>query len=745
MKTPTLSVLAQALLAAGCLSVAGAALAEPEDAAAAATAAAEPRAKGIQEVIITAQKIAQPASKTPLALSVMSGEDLKEAGVTDARSMADMLPNVEISKESGMLQIAIRGVTSLDMTEKGDPSAAFHIDGAYVPRYEAQAAAFFDLDRIEVLRGPQGTLYGRNATAGAINLITNKPTDKLEGSIGVDIGNYSTRRLDGMINVPINAMWALRAALSTAKHDTYLNPGPNTVPLESQDDKSGRVHLLGKFSADTSLLLTAERSKIAGGPPSPLPNTNFFTGTLTENLPFSPAGTGNNILNPVYVDRGSDAQRTTRLAFKQDANAYRDNRADSLRGEFKTRIAAVDVTYQLAKMKLHLDQVNNGLYFGFPFTNSNRGDSDAVSHELRFNSTGNGALRWVAGLYHFDEEIDRNSVYSTFITAPFGSFSVVQPFLAVVQNKSDAVFGQATYLLRPDTRVTVGLRRTRDRKIGDDPLGGAAAVPPATVSPQGYHADVRFSNTSWKVGLDHDLTRNIMVYGNVSTGYKAGGFNSAKAAGSYKPETLTAYEAGIKGRFFENMMQVSASAFHYAYKDQQLTSTSCRANDPSTCDSYTVNAANSKVDGVELEGKLRVGEDGELRGSVSFTDAQFKNYRPSANVDYSGQHLDRAPTTTANLSYTQHFALGSGDLAATLGTHFTSAYLISDLAANVRYRQPKMHKSDASLMYTDAGGRWTVQAYVRNIEDNIKIESRVPGGFFISDPRTYGVRVGYNF
>jgi iron complex outermembrane receptor protein len=740
MKAPSLSVLAQALFAAGFLSVASAAIAQTNE------ARQDAKSKGINEVIITAQKVAQPASKTPVALSVMSGQDLKDAGVTDARAMAEMLPNVEISKESGMLQVAIRGVTSLDMTEKGDPSAAFHIDGAYVPRYEAQTAAFFDLDRIEVLRGPQGTLYGRNATAGAINLITNKPTSKLEGSIGVDIGNYNTRRLDGVINVPIGSMWALRAALSANKHDTYLNPGPNKVDLESQDDKSARVHLLGKFGADTTLLLTAESSKIQGGPPAPVPNTNFFDGTPVENLPFSPPGTGNNIEHPVYVDRGSDAQRTAGALFKQDANAHRDNRADSFRGEFKTRVGAVDVTYQLASMRLYLDQINNGVYFGFPFVNALTGDSRALSHELRFNSTGTGPLRWVAGLYYFNETIHRDSTYNTYITAPFGSFTVTQPFDAVVTNKSNAAFGQATYSLRGDTRLTLGLRGTRDRKTGDDPLGGAAAVAPATSSPQAYTADVKFRNTSWKVGIDHDLMSNVMAYANVSTGYKAGGFNSAKAAGSYKPETLTAYEAGIKGRFFENTVQLSASAFHYAYKDQQLTSTSCRTNDPGTCDSYTVNAANSKVDGLELEGKMRVGDDGELRGSLSFTDATFKNYKPAANIDYSGQHLDRAPTTTANLGYTHHFAVaGGGDVAATVGTRFTSAYLISDLHANVRYRQPSTHKSDASIVYTDGGGHWTVQAYVRNIEDTIKIESRVPGGFFISDPRTYGVRVGYNF
>jgi iron complex outermembrane receptor protein len=737
MKVPQLTMIARSLLAVGFMSGSTVAIAQ--------TAPAVVQG-GIQEVIVTAQKVAQPASKTPLALSVISGDDLKDAGVTDARSMAEMLPNVEIGKESGMLQISIRGVTSLDMTEKGDPSAAFHIDGAYVPRYEAQAAAFFDLDRIEVLRGPQGTLYGRNATAGAINLITNKPTNKLEGKVAVDLGNFNTRRIDGVINVPITDMWALRAAVNTNKHDTYLNPGANHVQLESQDDKSGRLHLLGKFSPDTSLLLTAETSKIQGGPPSPVPNTNFFTGTMVENLPFSPPGTGNNIQDPVYVDRGSEVQRTTAALFKQDANAHRDNRADSLRGEFTTRLGAVNVTYQLASMRLYLDQINNGIYFGFPFVNPLSGNSNAVSHELRFNSTGTGPLRWVAGVYHFSEKIDRDSSFATYISAPFGDFSVVQPFKAAINNKSDAAFGQLTYALRDDTHLTLGVRRTRDRKTGSDPLGGAAAVAPATTSAQAYHEDVKFSNTSWKVGLDHDLMRNVMVYGSVSTGYKAGGFNSAKDSGTYRPETLMAYEAGIKGRFFENQLQVAASTFHYAYKDQQLTTTSCRTNDPGSCDSYTTNAANSTVDGVELEGKLRVGQDGELRTSLSVTDAKFKNYKPSATVDFSGQHLDRAPTSGASLGYTHHFALtGGGEIAATVGTHYSGAYFISDLAANVRYRQPSFRRSDASVGYTDAGGHWTLQAYVKNIEDHIAIESRVPGGFFVSDPRTFGVRAGYSF
>lgn len=737
MHVPKLTLIARSLFAAGFLSGTTVAIAQT---------APVPKEGGIPEVIVTAQKIAQPASKTPLALSVISGEALKEAGTNDPRALADSLPNVEIAQETGMLQVAIRGVTSMDMTEKGDPSAAFHVDGAYVPRYEAQAVAFFDLDRIEVLRGPQGTLYGRNATAGAINLITNKPGKTLAGKVGFEIGDYNTKRFDAMINVPINEIFSMRAAVNANKHDTYLNPGPNTVPLESQDDRSGRVHLLADFSATTSLLLTAESSKIGGGPFSPVPLTNFFTGTFVGNLPFSPPGTGNNLENPVYVDRGTAAQRTTAWSFKQDANAHRDNRADSLRGEFKTRLGAVDLTYQIAGMRMKLDQIANGIYFGFPLTNFNLGTSRSTSNELRLNSTGTGPLRWVAGAYDFRESIDRNSVYTTYITAPFGAFNVVVPFLPFIENNSKALFGQVTYSVRDDTRLTLGVRETRDRKSGFDTLAGAPAVSPATSSVNAYSTEVKFNNTSWRAGIDHDFGKNVMVFASISTGYKAGGFNNEAGAGVYKPETLKSFEAGVKGRFLENSLQIAATAFHYDYKDLQLTSTSCLTNDPSSCNSHTTNAANSTVDGVEFEGKLKVGQDGMLRAMLALTDASFKEYKPSPTVDFSGQHLDRAPTSTIGLGYTQHFPLSNGgEVTASVDTRHSASYLVSDPAAGIRYRQPSYRKSDMAVGYASPNDKWTVQLFAKNLENVVKIESRVPGGFFIGDPRTFGVRAAYNF
>ena len=742
MNTPKLTRLAQTLASAGLLT-AGAAVAQSADPALAVPAA---RSTGITEVVVTAQKVAQPAIKTPVALSVIGGDDLKNAGITEARALAEAVPNIQIAQESGKLQIAIRGVVSLDMTEKGDPSAAFNLDGAYVARPEAQTGAFFDLERIEVLRGPQGTLYGRNATAGAINVITAKPEKTLGGKLNLEVGNYSTRRAEGVFNLPVNDVLALRAAVAVNRHDSYLNPGPNTdIPLESQDDRAMRLHALASFTKDTSLLLTAESSKMRGGGSTPIPITNFFTGTPIGTLPFTAPGRGNNLANPVYVDLGSDVQRTASWRFRA-TDAHRDNEAQALRGEFKTTLGAVGMTYQIARFDTEIDELQNGVYFGFPFTGDVNGKSHSTSHELRFDNGGTGRLRWVAGLYKFDETIDRQTTYSTYVTAPFGQFTVLVPYLPHITNASKAIFGQATYSLRDDTRVIVGLRRTRDQKAGSDPLAGTQAAAGQSSSTAAYAQDVSFSDTSWKLGIDHDISKGVMLYGSVATGYKAGGFNDQASAGSYEPEHLKAYELGVKGRFLENMLQVTANYFHYNYTDMQLTSIVCRTNDPASCGSLTTNAANAKVDGAEVEGTLRVGNDGTLRVNAALTRGRFKDYRPNATDDWSGDDLDRAPKRSLGLGYTHLFPLDSGaELSATVSSRYSGSYLISDPSVGTRYRQPSFHKSDLVLGYTAPNGKLTVQLFAKNLEDEITIESRVPGSFFVSDPRTFGARLGYNF
>lgn len=679
----------------------------------------------VEEVIVTAQKVAQPASKTPVSLTAISGDALRAAGAVDATALTALAPSIQMGNQGGKLEIAIRGVSSLDGTEKGDPSASFNIDGAYIGRPEAQVGSFFDLERVEVLRGPQGTLYGRNSTAGAINLITNKPSDKLQGSFDVDVGNHNDRRVDAMLNVPVNQSLAFRAAISSNQRDTFLNPGPNTVPLQDQDNLAARLHALLTFSSDTSLLLTYEHSHIGGKGASPLPITNFFSGTPLSN--------GNDLANPVYVDRGSATQLTAANKFI-DANNHTNNSTNAFRSEFKTTLGPVDLTYQFATLRSSLDEADNGTYFGFPLYSSIAGQSSQKTNELRFNSTGDGPLKWVAGVYMFSENINRDTTYFTQTPGPL----IAVPFLPVVHNRSKAAFGQVTYSLQPDLRFTVGLRTTHDQKYGSDPLAGSATGP-------GYTAGVSSSKINYRLGAEYDLSKAVMLYGSLSTGYKAGGYNDTDGS-HYKPETLTSTEIGIKGRFLDNKLRLSADVFNYSYKDLQLTSVVCAAGSAAAnCGSDTTNAANASVQGIEAEGLYSFNASNKVNFGLSLLRSKFKDYNPTLTTSWAGEKLDRSPSSLL-LGYTHILPLnGGGDLNFHIGTHFSSSYYISDPSVAVRYTQPSYHKTDLSFTYTSPGDTYHVQAYVRNLENTITIESFIPSSFYVGDPRTFGVRVGAAF
>ena len=203
-----IKTLSAALAAAGLLTIAAPSIAQ--------------EASQLQEVTVTAQKRLQSSSKVPIALSVVDGDDLKSKGVSTIADVTDLVPNIQIGKgNANGMEITIRGIGSADNTERGDPQTAFHIDGIYIGRPQGAGATFFDIERVEVLRGPQGTLYGRNANAGAINVISRKPGSKFEGAVSAEIGNWSALKLEGMVNVPVTEDFALRAVVSKQKHDGY--------------------------------------------------------------------------------------------------------------------------------------------------------------------------------------------------------------------------------------------------------------------------------------------------------------------------------------------------------------------------------------------------------------------------------------------------------------------------------------------------------------------------------------------
>lgn len=741
--TRSLHPLCSLLAAAGLLTCAGHGLAQTTPAA----AAAQDDKTDVQEVVVTANKRSTLASKTPLALTVVDGEALKSQGVIDARTLQEVSPGVQITQESGRLQVNIRGVMSINATERGDPSNAFNIDGMYVARPEAQFASFLDVQRVEVLRGPQGTLYGRNATGGAVNVISNKPGNKLGGKVSLELGSYNTRRGEAAVDVPVSEVLKLRAAVNANKRDSFLK-GPEGIGLEDQDDMAARLHGLLSFSKDTSLLLTAEYSKINSNGFTPVPLKNFFTGTPK-------GGSGeyvNDLIDPVWigdsVDR--DVQLTVPAYYAKPTERFFEN--SGLRAELRQATGIGELIYQFGYLKANGNFSQISAFNGNPWRGEIlESNNKQMSHELRLQSPDNQALTWVVGAYYFNEDLTRDIVYSTFVNP---NFTFRLKFDSEVENTAKAVFGQSSYALTPTLRLVTGARYSRDTKFAADPCNGGCLTIPA--SP--FSREITNSKTTWKLGLDHDLTKDTFVFGSLSTGYKAGGFNTSSDTLTYRPEQLTAAEVGVKTRLWDNRLQLSANAFAYDYKDLQLSTTVCvtDAQGNPTCGTRTTNAAKATMRGLEIEGRLRTFDHGVLDFAAAYNNSKFGNYQPvnkppqapTVVIDWTGQVLDRAPKGTLRLGYTHTFEFGNGSaLEAGVSARYNSGYLMSSYGDDyaTRYRQPNFTKYDAQLTWRSADDNYSVQLYGKNLSDEITVENRVPSAVNIAEPRTYGVRMNARF
>lgn len=699
---------------------------------------AAPESGRLADVTVTAQKIAQPSSKTALSLTAVTGEDLRTAGATTAVGLTNLIPNVQIAPgTSGSTDISIRGIGSTNTTEVGDPATAFHIDGVYLGRPQSAGATFYDLERVEVLRGPQGTLYGRNATAGAVNLITNKPGKKFAGEANLSVGNYGLYSFEGMLNAPVSEQFALRAVVSSSSRDGYLTTrSPANGFGKNRDDAdnlSARVHGLVTFNADTKLLLTVDTSRNKGAGPGTVPVATFLNNSGT-------------------------AQRTSLSNVNE---GRRDDSSNGFTAELTAQTGIGEFTYLGAYRTFDRNNVGS--------TNATASLTDSqfsqTSHELRLASTGNSAsksdLTWVAGLYFFNEKGNIDAAFTN--PALANQFGPGNPGVRFIQDpvnsKSNAIFGQATYSVRPDLRLTAGLRVTSDEKSRDGRTTNLAGTfnAPSLVN----KAKVNYDQTTWKLGADYDLARNVLVYGNVATGYKAGGyFDGSNAAGdnTYRPELLTSVEAGIKGRFLDNRLRLSAAVFSYDYKDLQISYVTV---DPlsNQIGTITTNAAKAKNTGFELEAKLAVSGNGTVNAALGLLNAKYGDFvfpviagRPVA-INLAGQQLDKAPSATLTLGYTHDWTLSSGAaVTAYVGTRYSSSYKLSNFAivTPIQYTQPSFTRTDVSVTYTAPRDKWYLQGYAKNLENRnvatgFAFSSLTGSNFLLADPFTFGLRGGVKF
>lgn len=708
------------------------------------------------ELIVTAENRSVSAQTVPITLELVTGKAIQRQGATDLMQLQNLAPGLNIVQNTVFNQINIRGVGSNDgAAEMSDQAVTIGMDGEYLNRPVALNASLFDLDRVEVLKGPQGTLYGRNATAGAVNIIAKKPTmEKTEVDLGTSYGNYNTIKANAAANLPLGKIAAIRVAGMLSKHDGYR--------------ESKAPGLAGRFDNGN---VWATRLGLSINPTKAF--SIYIAGEYSKTDQQAPSQYGVDVSKADTTLKGQVPSKWT-TTLPKDYNVATAGFVKINQGAIRSRIAydfgAAKITYTGGYRDVDMSgyQPLNG-FVPETFSFDNQLKYQTQSHELRLNGESNKFIWQAGGFYgNEDQDVERGLVLPGAAGAFGGKVPYLNFFKFDVNSKTTALFAQATYNVTEKFGITAGLRNTSDKKSRDGatltraPFGppGTPAYfitptrTPPTLTSAGMTATSKSANwnkTTWMVNLDYKIDATKMLFAKVSTGYKAGGFDNY---GAYEPEDLTAIEIGSKNKFMDNKLRLNASLFNYNYNKQQV---SVFIN--TTVGGAIQNAANTKVTGLELDGELLATKNDRLRVTINFLKAEFGDFPTTINkvgadaqvVNLKGNTPIQAPKWTMIGGYDHTFELGSGSLNVGIQTMFKSEYYLA--AYNFAMdKQKAFTKTDLNITYSTKGGNWDIGAFAQNLEDTRIINfSGFTGGtinlynWVFGSPRLMGLQVNYHF
>jgi len=717
------------LCAALALLSAGSALAQAAPPPAEAASAVVPKEGTLQEVVVTAERRTTNVQKTAISIATVTGEDMRAKGQTTLEATLSDTPAVTVMATPQGGQVFVRGVGSQGDSNYVDPAVSLNLDSIYSGRAERVFASMYDVNRVEVLRGPQGTLYGRNATGGSVNVLTNNPDNKFEAGVNAQVGSYNLAHLDGYLSTPLTDMFALRVAAMREKRDGYFSNGGRASDLTA-----GRVKLLFKPTADVSVLATVDSfdskgagattvpRKFEGGPP-------FFNWKTDYSDPWQV-----DELHPADVQR----TRFTTYALQADVN---------LGFGVLTVHPALVKSKRLTETDLVAGIAVPGSSLPLP---SSTWEETQKTLEVRLTSQPKATTQWVVGAFAYDARNEQTGVPPSFPPPTWESYGTRVP------STSKALFGQFTTPLAEGLRATAGLRTTKDDKTTHYGVRSTAAWTGDPCDSGLLSVSNAYSATTGKLGLEWDVSRQSMAYAQVATGYKAGGFGIAFPPQAYEPEHLMAFELGSKNRFFDNTLQLNAELFHYGYKNYQVMYQDSAAPSPIPGDTsasfmqYVVNAGKGKISGFEVESRWRVLDDTELRAALTYTDAKYGNFALAALQNMNGARVVGTPRWTVTLGAEQTWELGNGLLKAGISSKFSDGYTVSlnnsMPGGNFNGEQASFHKTDLHLNYAPLDERWSVGLWAKNLENQAQTTQALPfGRVQITDPRTVGVNFSYKF
>jgi len=647
------------------------------------------------EVIVTAQRRKENLQKAAFSGEAVSGTALSDAARSNVTEALGDMPSVRVAAHANGSQVYIRGVGSNADSQLGDPAINLSMDGLYQAETEALAVSMFDVNRIEVLRGPQGTLYGRNATAGVVNVITNDPSKHFGGYVRVNAGNLNAFSTEAAVDIPLTSTLFSRLAFTSNKRDGYYsndNANVNNMAL--------RGKLLFTPTDQWRILVSAEGLHI---------RDNDF-GTVSIPLKADPY----------------ESDKPTGYRSVSGWNAH-------LQADYTLDWATL--TFLAGHNDFNKNETN--VYLGSGPAAASRREGHLDSAEFRLTSPDTSPVKWVAGLYALQDDEPSWVIDSLIGVAAQGA---ANPQLSDAKTKSLAGYVNVTTPLTPTVRVTVGARYTNDTK---------SALFVYNDGTPDLNPEKTWNSVTYKAELEKDLSANSLAYAQISTGFKAGGYAQAVPPVSYNPEKITAYEIGSKNDFFDHRVRVNLSAYYYDYKDYQ-------ASYVDILDGFfsivTTNAATAKIYGGELETRFLLTPSDVLSVNGAYTHSRFGAFTYTSfagTFDHSNQQMPNAPQTSLDVAYDHVFNLDNGaSLTAHVNSHVTAPYWTTVERTDGSY-QKGFTKSDAYLVFAPARANWKIRAYVNNIENKVVRTFGMQNPFdavvMLAPPRTYGIGLSYDF